>query len=208
MRKVILSINLTLDGFMAGPNGELDWHFPHWNHEMATYAYDQLSAADTILAGRVTYQKMADHWPVAARDPYSNRQDLAFARLMNSLPKIVFSRTLSKVTWQHSRLMKENIREAIMQLKQQPGKDMIMYGGVTIAAAFIQMELIDEYRIWVNPVAIGSGTPLFENVEQHLALQLIDTTPFSNGVVLLRYRPVLPDISAPRFNWDQSNLFQ
>lgn len=189
MRKVILSTNITLDGFMAGSNGELDWHFQNWNEEMEKYAYEQLSTMDTILVGRVTYQLMANYWPSAATNPAGTKRGIEFADMMNNYPKIVFSRTLEKVAWKNSRLVKENIAEEISNLKQQPGKDMIMWGGVGIVSTFTQLGLIDEYRIWVAPVVLGSGMSLCKGIKHRLDMKLLKTKTFSNGVVLLCYEP-------------------
>jgi dihydrofolate reductase len=188
MRKVILSVNITLDGFMAGPRGELDWHMQQWNDEMGEYAFQQLSNTDTILVGRVTYQAMANFWPQAFKGPGSKKGDIAYAHMMNSYPKIVFSKTLSTVDWRNSRLVKENIREEVVNMKQQPGKDMIMWGGVGIVSTFIQMGLIDEYRVWVAPVILGNGMRPGLDAKANSVLQLLNTVTFSNGVVMLCYR--------------------
>ena len=179
MSRVILSTNVTLDGFMAGPNGELDWHFANWNKEIEKYAFEQLKAMGTILAGRVTYQSMGGH--------FSSQTD-EFSQMMNALPKIVFSKTLEKGEWNNSRIVKGGIAEEIGRLKQQPGKDMIMWGGVSIVHAFIQQDLIDEYRFWVNPVILGSGKPLFKDMDNRRELKLRHSQTFGS-VVLLCYEP-------------------
>jgi dihydrofolate reductase len=188
MRKVILSTNVTLDGFMAGPHGELDWHFSHWNDEMEEYITEQGKSIDTILVGRVAYQSMADYWPTIAANPSARRKDLEFAEWMNSLPKIVFSKTLKEVGWNNSRLVKEKIPEEIAKVKQQPGKDMIMWGGVSIVNTFIKLGLIDEYQIWVAPVVLGNGKSPFKSIPKRRSLTLVKTKTFSNGVVILYYK--------------------
>lgn len=172
---------------MSGPHGELDWHFSIWNDEMGEYALQQLRDVDTILLGRVAYQSMAGYWPKAFTDPDSNKKDMEFARRMNAYSKIVFSNTLTTLEWNNSRLAGKNIREEISTLKMQQGKDIIMWGGVGIVYTFIELGLIDEYRIWVNPVAIGEGVPLFDNLNKRLDLKLTNAMTFSNGVVLLNY---------------------
>ncbi len=189
MRKVILSTHITLDGYMAGPNGELDWHQQNWNNEVGEFAFQQLSTVDTILVGRVMYQSMANFWPSAFKKSGSQRKDVAFANMMNTYTKIVFSRKLSTVTWNNSRLVKDHIADEITKLKQQPGKDMIIWGGFGIVQTFIQLGLIDEYRLSVAPVLIGDGLPLFQDTRSRLHLKLLSTRLFSNGVVLLCYRP-------------------
>ncbi|MBS1567498.1 MAG: dihydrofolate reductase family protein, partial [Bacteroidetes bacterium] len=145
MRKLIVSANITLDGYMAGRQGELDWHFPFWTDEMSAYACRQLRTADTIIVGRHTYQKMAAWWPYA---PHSD-----FAQMMNSYEKIVCSTSLKKVSWRHSRLLSENIGEEITRLKKTDGRDMIIYGSASLVQSFAP--LVDEYQVWLHPVAIG-----------------------------------------------------
>ncbi len=189
MRKLILSTNITLDGFMAGPDGGLDWHFQHWNDEMGAYSMEQINAVDTILVGRATYEGMANHWPAVAVNLASEPCEIKFANKMNSLPKIVFSTTLSAVQWNNSKLVKTNMVEEVVKLKQQPGRDMIMWGGVGIVATFMQLRLIDEYRIFIAPVVIGSGMRFGKDHDRNLDLKLLSTKIFSNGVVLLCYEP-------------------
>ena len=185
MRKVIVSMNVTLDGFMAGPNCELDWHFNYWNEEMAKAAIEQLSNTDTILLGRVTYKAMAKYWPAKAMDLSYPREDIAFAGMMNSYTKIVFSKTLENAEWNNSKLIKDNIRMEVVRLKKQQGKDMIIYGSGSIVSALSQWGLIDEYVLWIHPVFIGKGKTLFRNVHDKLMLKLVHTKTFGSGVVIL-----------------------
>lgn len=187
MRKVILSTNVTLDGFMAGPHGELDWHFSHWNDEMEAYIVEQGKAIDTILVGRGAYESMAIHWPSVAANPTARRKDIEFADWMNSIPKIVFSKTLKKAEWSNTRIVHEKISEEIAKIKRKPGKDMIMWGGVGIVNTFIKLGLIDEYQIWIAPVVLGNGKSLFNNIHDRRNMKLVKTKSFSNGVVILYY---------------------
>ena len=188
MRKVILSNLVTLDGFFAGPNGELDWHIV--DEEFNQYAIDLLSKVDALLFGRVTYQLMADYWPAAATNPSTSKSDLEIADKMNNLPKIVFSKTLQEVKWNNSRLVKDNIAEEISKMKQQPGKDMVIFGSGSIVSTFMQHGLIDEYRIIVNPIVLGNGNPLFKGIKDKHNLKLLKTRVFGSGVVILYYEPV------------------
>ena len=183
MRKVIVSMMVTLDGFFAGPNGEIDWHVV--DDEFNEYADDFLSSVDTLLFGRVTYQLMADYWP----SPSATTDDPIIADKMNQLHKIAFSKTLEKVEWNHSRLVKGNIAEEIAKLKQQPGKDMAIFGSGSIVSTFTQLGLIDEYRIIVNPVVLGSGKPLFKGIYDKLNLKLLKTKTFRSGNIMLCYQP-------------------
>ena len=183
MRKIIVSNYITLDGFFAGPNGEFDWFV--WDEETAEYSKSLLKSIDTILFGRVTYELMAGYWPTASPPT----EDPVIIDAMNNLPKIVFSKTLDKVEWKNSRLVKENIAGEVATLKQQPGKDMVIYGSGGIVTTLTQLGLIDEYRIFVNPVVLGSGKPLFKGFKDRLNLKLLTTKTFNCGVVLLHYQP-------------------
>ena len=184
MRKVILFNMITLDGFFAGPNGDIDWHGV--DDEFNEFAITQLDAVDVLLFGRVTYELMASYWPTA--DALIN--DPIIAKQMNHLPKIVFSRTLEKADWQNTRLVKGNIAEEISKLKQQPGKDLIIFGSADLSATLTNLDLIDEYRVMVNPVVLGSGKPLFQGIQNTLHLKLVNTRTFASGNVLLYYQPV------------------
>jgi len=188
MRKVLLSNLVTLDGFFAGPKGELDWHIV--DEEFNQYAIDLLSKVDALLFGRVTYQLMADYWPAAATNPSTPKSDLEIADKMNNLPKIVFSKTLQEVKWINSRLVKDNIAEEISKMKQQPGKDMVIFGSGSIVSTLMQHGLIDEYRIIVNPIVLGNGNPLFKGINDKHNLKLLKTKVLGSGVVILYYEPV------------------
>ena len=189
MRKVIVSMNVTIDGFMSGADCELDWHFQNWTPEMAECLSEQLNKADTILLGRITYDVMAGYWPSQAMNPSYPREDIAFAEMMNNYLKIVFSKTLATAEWNNSKLAKGNVLNEITKLKQTPGKDIIIYGSGSIVAALAGLNLIDEYVLWVHPVLIGKGRPLFKSGSK-LNLELIKTKTFSTGVVILYYEVV------------------
>jgi dihydrofolate reductase len=184
MRKVIFFMLTSLDGFFEGPNGEIDWH--HVDEEFNEFAIEQINSGDTLLFGRVTYEGMASYWPT----PAATANDPIVAHMMNSMPKIVFSKTLSSAEWQNSRLVKENFAEEISKLKQQPGKDLIIFGSSNLAVSFIQHGLIDEFRIMVNPIVLGDGKPLFKGIQNKLELRLLKTKTFKSGNVLLYYAPV------------------
>lgn len=181
-------MNVTLDGFMAGADIELDWHFRSWSGEMARYASEQLSAADTILLGRVTYQAMASYWPAEAHNISCPRDDVPFVDMMNNHTKIVFSRSLQKTEWHNSTLVRDNIKEQIEKLKEKRGKNIIVYGSGKVASALIKLNLIDEFVLWVHPVVLGKGRPLFKGIHDDITLRLIGTKTFDSGVVVLNYR--------------------
>jgi dihydrofolate reductase len=187
MRKIIVSINVTLDGFMAGPQGELDWHFPLWNDEMSEFAYEQLCMMDSILLGRVTYQAMAGFWPLELAHASGDQKHRAYAGMMNDYTKIVFSKTLAAPQWKNTRVVNRNIAQEIARLKQQPGLDMIVYGSGSIITKLMRLSLIDEYVLWVHPIVLGKGKPLFKALPDRHLLKLLKTKTFSSGVVILYY---------------------
>jgi dihydrofolate reductase len=183
MRKIILYNLISIDGFFAGANGEIDWH--NVDDEFNEYAAAFLRSLDTLIFGRVTYQLMENYWPSAPTDEIADK--------MNSLAKIVFSRTLPKVEWTNSRLVKEINIEEISQWKQQAGKDMAIFGSGSLVSTFAAHGQIDEYRLIVNPVALGSGKPLFQGLHDRLNLSLRETKTFASGNVLLCYQPERKD---------------
>ena len=184
MRKVIYSLMVSLDGFIEGPNRELDWAII--DEELHTYINDQQSAIDTYLYGRRTYEVMVDYWPTADTNPFAPEYVVEFARIWKNIPKIVFSKTLEQVAW-NARLVRDNIAEEIAKLKEQPGKDMVL-GGAGIASTFMRLGLIDEYALFVYPLILGSGTRLFPALDDTVNLRLVETRTFGSGVVFLRYR--------------------
>ncbi len=182
MRKVIASEMVTLDGYFAGLNGEIDWFV--YNKEMEKYGIELARTVDTILFGRVTYEMMAGYWPSAT----AAIDDQIVIDQMNNYPKIVFSKTLLKAEWKNTRLIKEIDAEEILRMKRHPGKNMVIYGSGTIVSAFMNLGLIDEYHLFVNPVVLGRGKPLFKDLGDTHKLELVRTKTFSNGVVLLHYQ--------------------
>jgi dihydrofolate reductase len=183
MRKVIISNLMSLDGFMAGPNGEIDWFVV--DEEFDDYARELFDSVDTLLFGRVTYQLMAGFWPT----PAAATEDPFITEKMNSLAKVVFSTTLEKAEWENTRLVRENPAEEVSRLKRQPGGDMMIFGSGTLVSALAPLGLIDEYRIVVNPVVLGSGKPLFQDIEERIKLKLLRARTLRCGDVILYYRP-------------------
>ncbi len=181
-------MNVTLDGFMAGTNCELDWHFSYWDDEMAQHASERLSMIDTILLGRITYQAMARYWPAQTMNSYFPRESIAFAEMMNNYRKVVFSKTLKAPVWNNSRIARYSLDKEIQSLKLQGGKDMIVYGSGSVVSGLIQLGLVDEYELWVHPVLIGKGKPFFRELHAGRTLVLSGTRVFGSGVVILDYR--------------------
>ncbi|MGA4880844.1 dihydrofolate reductase family protein [Streptomyces lydicamycinicus] len=185
MRKIIVWLSVSLDGFIEGPDRELDWHLV--DDELHRYVNDQLRQMGAFLSGRITHELMAGFWPTADADPAITGPMAEFAGIWRDMPKIVFSRTLEQAGGYHTTLMREVVPEEIMALKAQPGGDMTL-GGADLAASFREHDLIDEYRLYVHPVILGRGTPLFRASDTRTGLELAGTRTFGNGVVLLHYR--------------------
>ncbi|MGA8443021.1 MAG: dihydrofolate reductase family protein [Candidatus Sulfotelmatobacter sp.] len=180
MRKVIVSNLASVDGFFEGPNQELDWHVVE--EEFHEYAKDMLRKADTLLFGAATYRVMVAYWPTAAPDEIADK--------MNNLSKIVFSRTLKKAEWRNSRLVSTSIQEEVSQLKQRPGKDIMVLGSAKLASSLLQWGLVDEYRVIFNPVLLGKGRPLFTGITERIRLKLVATKVLLSGVVILSYQRI------------------
>ncbi|MER6011110.1 dihydrofolate reductase family protein [Streptomyces bluensis] len=183
MRKIILMMSVSLDGYIEGPNREIDWHMV--DDELHTHFNEQLATMGAFLSGRVTYELMADFWPTADRDKDSSGPVADFAAIWRNMPKIVFSRTLRHAQW-HTTIVRDVVVEDIRALKAQDGGDLAL-GGAELAAEFLRNDLVDEYRIYVHPVVIGRGKPLFAESDSRRKLRLLENRTFGNGVVLLRY---------------------
>jgi dihydrofolate reductase len=183
MRKVIFFMLTSLDGYFEGPDRDINWHTV--DEEFNEFAIQQTGEFGALLFGRITYELMAGYWPTEA----AKRDDPVIAGLMNSLPKIVFSKTLDNVEWDNTKLVKDDFVEEILKLKQQPGKDIAIFGSSDLAVACIEHGLIDEFRIMVNPVVLGDGKPLFKGIQNKLGLKLLKTKNFKSGNVLLYYEP-------------------
>jgi dihydrofolate reductase len=183
MRKVVLLEHVTLDGFLAGPNGEMDWI--HVDEEL----FDPVTAitdnADTAIYGRVTYGMMQGYWPTAADKPGATRHDIDHSRWYNAARKLVFSRTLTSAD--PKTLIESEIERTIAEENALPGKDLLLIGSPSLAREFIRLGLIDEFRLYVNPVVLGGGMPLFGDKSSRLDLKLTESKTFSSGVVGLCY---------------------
>jgi dihydrofolate reductase len=174
-------MSVSLDGYVEGPNREIDWHLV--DDEFNAYAADTLAATDALLMGRVTYELMAGYWPTARGD------DPAVTRLMNDTPKLVFSRTLREVPWRNSRLALGSIADEVAALRRDPADGLLWVGGSTLATSLIEQDLPDELRIIVTPVLLGARKPVFGGIRTRRSLRLLATRPFHSGAVLLTYVP-------------------
>jgi dihydrofolate reductase len=184
MREINYLVHTSLDGHIEGPNGEFDW--PAMGPELSAYSIALNDRVDTFLYGRVVWDMMSGFWP-RAESMSDDEHDLKFAPIWRATPKIVFSRTLQTVDG-NARVISENIAEEVAALKQQPGKDMLLTGGSSLAAGLTELGLIDEYHIVVHPVVLGGGKQLFPTPKDRIPLQLVESRTFDSRAVLLRYR--------------------
>ncbi|MFC4531238.1 dihydrofolate reductase family protein [Sphaerisporangium dianthi] len=191
MRKIICSMSVSLDGYMEGPNREIDWHMV--DDELHEHFNQRLQAMGAFISGRVTHELMAEFWPTADSDPANTGPVKEFAGIWRDTPKIVFSRTLEKADWSTT-ILREVDADEIRALKARPGGDLAL-GGADLISAFMRLDLVDEYAIYVHPVLIGAGKPLFPLSGAKIPLRLAETRTFGNGVVLLRYERAEPPVS-------------
>jgi dihydrofolate reductase len=183
MRKVILFVQISLDGFFEGPKKEIDWSMV--DDELHAHVNEVLTTMGGFLSGRVAYELMAGYWPTADADPASPPVVKEFARIWREMPKVVYSKTLTSAGW-NTTIARDVVREEVEALKRQAKGDLIVGGG-DLGAAFMGQDLIDEYRIYVHPIQIGKGNRLFPPSQETILLRLLETRAFGNGVVLLRY---------------------
>ncbi|MFN2511676.1 MAG: dihydrofolate reductase family protein [Pyrinomonadaceae bacterium] len=181
MRKLIAAMNMTLDGFCNHTAMIAD-------DEIHQHYNELLSNADTLIYGRITFQLMESYWPAVVKTPTGNKPTDEFAVLIDNISKIVFSRTLKNVGWKNTQLKKEVVKEEVLELKQQAGKN-ILVGSPSLIVALTQLDLIDEYQLGVQPTVLGSGLPLFKNVMDRINLKLLKTKTFGCGAVTLYYEP-------------------
>ena len=182
MRKLIASINMTLDGYCDHEAGIAD-------EELHQKVNEMFKEVDTLLFGRVTYQLMESSWPQIVANPTGVKPVDDFAVLIDTIPKIVFSRTLKQVEWKNTTLAQGELREEVLKLKQLEGKSMLV-GGPSVIVSLMKNGLIDEFRLWVHPIVLGKGLPLFENITERINLRLIKTKTLGSGVIVLYYEPV------------------
>lgn len=193
MRKIIVSMWVTLDGFIAGPNGEMDWVGQLYDEAMGVYETELVNAADTLLLGRVTYQSFAGSWPKVPDNPNASPGEVEYARRLNAMRKIVFSKTLDGVEWNNSQLVREVVPEELERMKREPGRDMVIYGSASLVQTLTNLGLIDEYQILVHPVVLGGGKPLFHGITDRKTLKLVNSKTHPSGVVFLTYQPERPE---------------
>ncbi|PSL03370.1 dihydrofolate reductase family protein [Cecembia rubra] len=184
MRKLIMWNVMTLDGYFEGnQNWDLSFHNLIWGKELEKLSIDQLQSADYLVFGRVTYEGMAAYWTKAEAET----EEHEVAKLMNSIPKIVFSKTLKSADWNNTTIIRENASDEILKLKEQGGKDIYVFGSANLSETFINDNIFDEYRIGIAPVILGNGRPLFRQGIASNNLTLVSTQPLTTGGVVLKY---------------------
>ena len=172
---------VTLDGFFEGPKSwELDWHDSVWGDELEKYSIEQSKSTGMLLFGRVTYEGMASYWP---------SQKGEIADFMNTIPKIVFSKTMKKAEWNNTTLVKGNALEEVAKLKRQPGKNIFVFGSANLSSTLLEHDLFDEIDLALAPVILGRGNPLFKASPDRLKMKLLEARPLKSGGVILRYEP-------------------
>ncbi len=179
MRKIVAGLFITVDGVVEAPE---QWQFPYYNEEMAETVSAQMAAADTMLLGRKTYEVFAAFWP-------NQSGDVPFAEYINNTPKLVASRTLKSVAWQNSTLITGDVSDHLRRLKSEPGGDISITGSGTLVGSLLRANVLDELRLLVHPVLVGSGQRLFEESAGRVPLELVESRTFSTGVLYLTYRP-------------------
>lgn len=183
MRKIILNLTLTLDGFIEGPNGEIDWIVTDESTDFGDILHEILSDKDIIFYGRKSYELWGNYWPAEGA---SQKLKNAYAEMHNKT-KYVFSKTKTS-DGTNAIFINSNIKERVMEIKCQPGKNIWLYGGASLITSFLNLDLVDEYQLAIQPVILGKGKPLFQNIEQRHKLKLIEAKDYPSGVTVLTYQ--------------------
>ena len=185
MRKLKLQVQISVDGYIAGPNGEMDWMAWNWDDALKKYVGDLTDPIDTIILGRKLAEGFIPYWANVAANP--DHPEFTSGKKYTDTHKVVFTKTLDKSAWDNTVLAKGDLVDEINNLKQQEGKDIIAYGGSTFVSSLIKEGLIDEYHLFVNPTAIGDGMPIFQNLNENLKLKLVKSIAFDCGIAILHY---------------------
>ncbi len=185
MRKIISFMHISLDGFVAGPNGEMDWI--KVDEEIFDHGAKRISEGDTALYGRVTYQMMENYWPTAADQPNASKHDIEHSKWYSQVRKVVLSKAMKDTDLTDTKIISDNLSERINEIKKQAGNDILLFGSPTATHSLIQLNLIDGYWLFVNPIVLGHGIPLFTNIKDKIRLKLLTTRQFTSGVTELNY---------------------
>jgi dihydrofolate reductase len=185
MRKIISFMHMSLDGFVAGPKGEMDWI--KVDEEIFDHVGKRISEGDTALYGRVTYQMMESYWPGAGEKPGASRHDIEHSKWYSGVHKVVLSKTMKGENLPNTTIISDNLSERINEIKQHGDKDILLFGSPTATHSLMQLNLIDGYWLFVNPIILGKGIPLFTDIKDKIKLKLLTTRPFTCGVTELNY---------------------
>ena len=185
MRKIISFMHISLDGFVAGPNGELNW--VKVDEEIFSYVGKRISEGDTALYGRVTYQLMESYWPTAADKPTATKHDIEHSKWYSKVHKVVLSKTMKEAGLTNTKIISDNLSDRINEIKHQGDKEILLFGSPTATHSLIQMNLIDGYWLFVNPIILGQGIALFADIQDKIKLKLLTTRQFTSGVTELNY---------------------
>jgi dihydrofolate reductase len=185
MRKLISFIHVSLDGFVAGPNGEMDWI--KVDDEIFDHVGKRISEGDTALYGRVTFQMMESYWPTAADSPTATKHDIEHSKWYQNAHKVVLSKTLDDADLANTEIIRGDLSRKINEIKKQQGTDILVFGSPTATHSLIRENLIDGYWLFVNPIILGKGIPLFVDIKDKIKLNLLNTRQFSCGVTELSY---------------------
>jgi dihydrofolate reductase len=188
MRKIVLTEWVSLDGYTSGPNNDMSYVGESFDEDMGRYQGEIVETADTLLLGRLTYESFAGSWPHVPDNPNASEGEKWYARQLNAMRKIVFSTTLPSADWNNSELQRSIDPAFLQQLKDQDGKDVLIYGSASIVQQLTNLKLIDEYQVLVHPVLLGGGKALFANIPDKHSLQLVNSRQLSSGVMVLTYR--------------------
>jgi dihydrofolate reductase len=192
LRKLKLQVQISIDGYIAGPNGEMDWMVWNWDDNLKNYVFEITESVDTIILGRKMTDGFVSYWSdvmTKPDDPSSIDRSHAFAKKMLETPKVVFTKTLKISKWVNTVLATGDLTDEIMKLKSESGKDIIVYGGATFDSSLIRAGLIDEFHLFINPAAIGSGMAIFKDLKEVQKFTMIKSTPFNSGIVELYFEP-------------------
>ena len=185
MRKINSFMHISLDGFVAGPNGEMDWI--KINQDIFDYGAKRISESDTALYGRTTFQMMEAYWPTAADKPNATKHDIEHSQWYSKIHKIVLSKSLKNEDWINTTIISDNLLVEINEIKQQPGSEILIFGSPTATHSLMQLDLIDGFWLFVNPIILGKGIPLFADIKEKIKLNLLTTRQFTCGVTELNY---------------------
>jgi dihydrofolate reductase len=192
LRKLKLQVQISIDGYIVGPNGEMDWMVWNWDDKLKNYVFEITESVDTIILGRKMTDGFISYWSdvmTKPDDPSSIDRSHAFAKKMIETPKVVFTKTLKISKWANTALATGDLTDEIMKLKSESGKDIIVYGGATFDSSLIGAGLIDEFHLFINPAAIGSGMAIFKDLKEIQKFTMIKSTPFDSGIVELHFEP-------------------